>query len=292
MADSIKPVGLFPEPPPVTPVKESIARQAPHVPVIAPPPPMELKRRDSSKPRLPIPETLASILDDTTDMQATLAKNNTDATQAMLKRLEDLEQAKMKKLGERAEKVRDSNTWGFYKQVAYCLTSAMSIIIGGALCATGQVPLALLGSALIGSGVTSIAAMILERNGVSREITGALAMASAGLGLVGSIGGILFNPGGTVQLILTIVNAAIAIGTGVTQYNINQDQAAIQDIEKEQSKIQFALRELGLDVEQQTTDMINEVKRIDASRGIHGAARTLTNELEAITANTLAAAAG
>lgn len=103
-----------------------------------------------------------------------LGKKMADAQETLRK-----EQIKLLNTDERKK------TWAYRQQIANFLFYGTHILAGGGLCASGQL---IAGGSLIVSGTGNISSGILRYYGFDPTWTGALAMTSSAIGLVGSLG--------------------------------------------------------------------------------------------------------
>ncbi|MDN3507956.1 MAG: hypothetical protein P0S94_03430 [Simkaniaceae bacterium] len=293
MAERIGPISL--SSPPQMQVEQEAIKRAPIKTPHAAPITQSPKTYEPSKPKLAPPsigKSLSKFIDNATDQQTKIADHNLEQIRRLTERMGKLELDKIHHVSQKAKEAFECDTWDFYKQVAYCLSSATSIIVGGSLCATGQAPLIYLGGSLIGSGIGTISAQFLEKQGVSKEICGAIALASAALGIVGSAGGMMYTPGEMTKLIRTIISAVATLTSGVTQYKVNDAQANMQEIESMHSKIQHELQQLGVESDASMNETGQSLQRLDGTRAIQNAARDYNEAVTEITGRMIAAAAG
>ena len=82
------------------------------------------------------------------------------------------------------------STWDGRKKIANYLFNGVSILTGMGLIASGQT---VAGGSMIASGAGSIGSLILEHHGCNSKLTSALSIASAVIGLGGSIGALTYN---------------------------------------------------------------------------------------------------
>ena len=301
MADGIKPVSLTL--PPEMQSNVITPKRAPLSPTHSlPAAPSETYR--PSKPKIPAPpvarslaksrvgDSLKRFIDAIVISQEKVATHNLEQVRRLTERMGELELDKIHEVSKKAEKTFEKDTWDFYRNIAYCLSSATSIIVGGALCSTGQAPLMYLGGALIGSSIGSLSAQFLESKGVPKEVCGAIALASAGLGMIGSAGGMMYNPGESKKLIMSIVYAVTALTSGMTQYKVNDAQANMQEIESIHGRISEELRKAGVESDISMAETQESMKRFDATRSIQNAARDYSEAMTKIAGQTITSSAG
>ncbi len=139
----------------------------------------------------------------------------------------------IQKLKESAARAKDSGFWSILKKIATCLLSAVSIVFGVALVASGGG--ALLGGAMIASGVLTLANFALSelgtwdwvatqlsngnedlKNKLLMILPGALGLIAGGIGLIGSVNGIVTGAINLAEKALFVAQAALAIFDGVT----------------------------------------------------------------------------
>jgi hypothetical protein len=141
----------------------------------------------------------------------------------------------IQKLKEAAARARDSGFWSILKKIATCLLSAVSIVFGVALVASGGG--ALIGGAMIASGILSLANFALSELGtwdwIANQLShgnedlrkkllmilpGAVGLIAGGIGLVGSVNGIVTGALNLAEKALFVAQAALAIFDGVTTF--------------------------------------------------------------------------
>lgn len=121
-----------------------------------------------------------------------------------------------------AKKGEEVSWWSFMGDVVSGLLSAATLIGGAALTIAGigtGNPVAIgAGAALVGSGAGGITALVLSKMGVDPTITGGIALASAGLALVGGITGWAQVTQEMPKLIMAIVQGGLGIAKGTSMW--------------------------------------------------------------------------
>lgn len=172
--------------------------------------------------------------------------------------LQEISAENLRNLKEAAEKAKASDFWSLLKKIATALVSALSIIIGVSLVATGVG--ALVGGAMIASGIFSLANMLMCESGawdwVAEKLANedeekrkmlaihlpcAVGILAGVIGIFGSAGafawsGIDFFDKSVMiaQSTLAIFDGATTVGKGYADANVIWSQA---DLTKTKSKI-------------------------------------------------------
>lgn len=161
----------------------------------------------------------------------------------------------MVKLKEAAERAQESGFWAVLKKVASCLASALSIVFGISLLASGGG--ALVGGAMIASGILSLANFALSESGLWDTIAQQLShgnedlkkklqmilpasvgIVAGGIGLVGTVYGVVNGAlnvaeqaAAVAQAALALLDAGTTLGKGVSDGRLlwtNADVLKIQ----------------------------------------------------------------
>ncbi len=165
--------------------------------------------------------------------------------------LSDVVAKNIQAIKENAERVSASDWWSFLKKSAMALLSAVSIAMGITLIAGGGS--ALIGGAMIASGILSIANFALSEAGVWDQVArmleqqdeqrrkkigmlipGVIGVLSGAIGLFGGVQSLLYSSHLFVGKVLEIVQAALAgfqgvttIGKGIADYNLLNSQGQL-----------------------------------------------------------------
>lgn len=188
-------------------------------------------------------------------------------------KIKEISAENIQKLKAAAQRASESSFWSTLKKIATCLLSAISIVFGISLVASGGG--ALIGGAMIASGILSLANFAMGETGawdwISKQLAGdneerqkqlawilpcAVGVVAGGIGLVGSIQGVA---SGAIQFAekavyvaqtaLTIFSAATTFGSGVASARLIWAQSDVTKIQAD------------LTVEQTNFDsLIEEVK--------------------------------
>lgn len=147
--------------------------------------------------------------------------------------LQELSAENLQKLKESAEHAKSSNVWSMLQKIATSLLSALSIVIGISLVATGAG--ALVGGAMIGSGIVSLANLLLTETGIwdwiakklahedeeKRQLLAMILPASVGLlaatiGIFGSAGAFAWSGINFLDKAILIAQTSLALFDGAT----------------------------------------------------------------------------
>lgn len=171
--------------------------------------------------------------------------------------LQDISAENLKKLKEASENAKSSDFWSLLKKVATCLLSALSVVMGISLIATGGG--ALIGGAMIGSGIFSLANMLMSETGtwdwVAKKLANedeekqkmlamllptAVGLLSGAIGIFGSAGtfawsGVTFFDKAILiaQASLAMFNGATTIGKGYADANVIWTQGDLTKMKSE-----------------------------------------------------------
>jgi hypothetical protein len=163
----------------------------------------------------------------------------------------------MKKLKEAAERANASNFWSTLQKIATCLLSALSIVFGVAIAASGGG--ALIGGAMIASGVLSLANFALSEFGtwdwvadqlahgneenkriIAMILPAAIGIVAGGIGMVGSVHGVATGALQfaekavfVAQTAVTLFGAATTLGKGIADARLLWTQADLLKIQAE-----------------------------------------------------------
>jgi hypothetical protein len=192
--------------------------------------------------------------------------------QNVKQKIREISADNIEKLRENARRAADSSFWSVLKKIATSLLAAVSIVFGISLIATGGG--ALIGGAMIASGVLSLANFAMSESGawewvanqLARDnedlrnkltwiLPGAVGILAGGIGLVGSIQGIA---SGAIQFMektmyvlqtaVSLFDAATTVGKGIAdarQLWSEADLYKIQgDLTVERNKFDTVMREV------------------------------------------------
>lgn len=169
--------------------------------------------------------------------------------------IQEIATQNIQKLKESAARAADSHFWGILKKIATALLSAISIVIGVGLVATGGG--AFVGGAMIASGVLSLANFALSETGawdwvatqlsngneerrkmLSIALPAGVGILAGGIGIAGSIHGFLTGAlqfaeqAATIaQSLLAIFNSVVTIGKGGADARLIWSQADLSFIQ-------------------------------------------------------------
>ncbi|MBS0604340.1 MAG: hypothetical protein JSS60_04790 [Verrucomicrobia bacterium] len=189
---------------------------------------------DLPPPRLPLSDyRLLAATDETRSLGNQIMDSLSLRLTGVKEKIREVSAENIKKLKESAERASASNFWSILKKVATCLLSAVSIVFGIALVASGGG--ALIGGAMIASGILSLANFAMSELGtwdwVADQIAhnnedlksklkmilpAAVGIVAGGIGLVGSVNGIVTGALQFAEKAIFIAQTAVTIFDGVT----------------------------------------------------------------------------
>ncbi|MBI5274263.1 MAG: hypothetical protein HY860_04330 [Chlamydiales bacterium] len=178
---------------------------------------------------------------------------------------------------EQMEEKKESTFWDFLQQVATCILSTVSIVIGGALIATGAGSIA--GGLLIASGVAGISAFVLGEVGVNPTVVGALALTSAALGIGAGIASFATIANQLPKLVATIASSLVNVGQGVTEMGIAYQHYKMSMLDAKQSDIEGRLSLFRSDLEKEGKAVTSAVKSFEETEKIAALIAQHQNEL-------------
>ncbi len=236
-----------------------------------------------SRPKLPVAEKLAQLLEmqeATTTKALELDTKRLSNAQAILARTNE---SVMQEIEKRNAKATEVSMWGMLADVAQFLTSAGSILTGGALIATGS-PIGILsGGALIVGGVSSITALSLSNYGGDPQLAGTLAVLGAGLSLIGGVVSWNEIAHNLPQAVATIGQCALGVMKGTSMIGKAVSESSLSHIDALLAKKEATSKEVERDIEktrdtmQQTVQQMNAlVKKMNQTlRALHEAKRQI-----------------
>jgi hypothetical protein len=214
-----------------------------------------------SKPQLTPPKTaprgahksmgsaLASFVDSVETSRQSSINNGLNRLSALATEYTRYQSEKVEKMMQHADEVMQEDSWNYWKNIAYCLSSASSIVIGGSMVLSGNPALVNAGALLAASGTTALFARSMEQAKVAPELTGTVALVSAGLGIAGSLGSSYTDPLSTIKLVSGMSQAAISLAYGAATFGQNQATAEQKWLEGQLSRIQQDLNAGDLDTQ-------------------------------------------
>ena len=175
--------------------------------------------------------------------------------QGVRSKIQELSAENIQKLKESAERASTSSFWSVLKKIATALLSAISIVFGVSLLAGGGS--AFIGGAMITSGILSLANFAMTETGswdwVSLQLSNgneedrkkmawilpmAVGIIAGGIGLVGSVQGIVSGAIQFADKAILIAQSAFAIFDGVTTFGKGVADARLQWTQADLSLIQ------------------------------------------------------
>ncbi|MGC2596403.1 MAG: hypothetical protein WA347_08995 [Rhabdochlamydiaceae bacterium] len=195
----------------------------------------------------------------------------------------------IQKLKENAKRASESGFWSILRKIATSLLAAMSLVFGIALVASGGG--ALIGGAMIASGILSLANFAMSETGawdwvvkqlsgdneerrkmLAMALPGAVGIIAGGIGLVGSVQGIVSGALQFTEKAIYVAQSALAIFEGITIFGKGQADARLIWSKAELSEI-----EADLTVERTNFDSV--MKEIEGSMGDFRAIKAKTKKM-------------
>jgi hypothetical protein len=195
----------------------------------------------------------------------------------------------IQKLKEAAQRAADSSFWSILKKIATCLVSAVSIVFGISLVATGGG--ALIGGTMIASGILSLSNFAMSETGawnwVSKQLSNdneerqkmlawvlpsAVGIIAGGIGLVGSVQGVVSGALHFAEKAVYIAQTALAIFDGVTTIGKGYADARSIWAQSDVSKIQA-------DLTVERTHFDNVMREIEGSMNDFRAVKAKTKKI-------------
>lgn len=156
---------------------------------------------------------------------------------------------------------KELSIWDLLRKIFTCIGAALSIVIGGALIATGVGTVA--GVAMITAGTLGITSFILGETGVDPKITGGIALAGTIIGLGATIFNFSLIAAELPRLITTISVAIIGVTEGSTQIGIAYHQYKIELLEAENTDFDQSISLHKIDIQAELAKMGHLVKRFE-----------------------------
>lgn len=218
-------------------------------------PPLQ-ERFTPSQPTLPLPLILIQAIEDTEKAANALMKCAMLRLEIFNDKIASERALQGEKIQETSAKMSTSDTWSTLQDVAMMLTAAASMVVGGILMSSALPPTMYVGGALVGSGVATMAGMVMKRMGYSPYITGALGLTSAALSIAGGFYGAAQLSAHLPQMIMTIVNTGMGILTGVTSMGKGLSDADLKWLDAELMGIKHQIGKLENKIEDGTKDEV------------------------------------
>ncbi len=177
---------------------------------------------------------------------------------AVKTKIKEISAENIQKLKEAAERANSSAWWSILKKIATCLLSALSIVFGAALVASGGG--ALVGGAMIASGVLSLANFALSETGtwdwVAKQLSNdneemrqkltlilpsAVGIVAGGIGLVGSVYSMTTGAIQFAEKAVYVAQTALALFDGFTTFGKGQADARLLWTQADLAEIQGEL---------------------------------------------------
>jgi hypothetical protein len=196
-------------------------------------------------------------------------------------RIREISTENIQKLKEAAQRAAESSFWSTLKKIATSLLSAISIVFGISLVASGGG--ALIGGAMIASGILSLANFAMSetsawdwiakqlsydneerRKMLAMALPGAVGIIAGGIGLVGSVQAVASGALQFAEKAVYIAQTALAIFDGVTTFGKGYADAQLIWSQSDLSKIQA-----DLTVERTNFDSV--VREIEGNMNVFGA---------------------
>jgi hypothetical protein len=197
--------------------------------------------------------------------------------------IEKITTENIQKMREAAERASESDVWSFFKKIATAILSAISIVIGISLVASGAG--ALVGGAMIASGILSIANLVLseagfwealakrlaqdnedKRRAIALMLPAIIGVVSGLIGVFGSVGSLAFSTLNFFEKALTMLHAAVGVLDGATTIGkgISDGQVIRADADLAQTRCDATLAHLKN--EQVSTALEKVLKQLEAAQ--------------------------
>lgn len=190
----------------------------------------------------------------------------------------------IQKLREAAERASAKDFWSLLKKIATCLLSALSLVTGIALVASGGG--ALIGGAMIASGILSLANFALAelgawdwvaehlahgnedtKNKIAAALPAAVGILAGGIGLVGAVNGIASGALQFADKAVLVAQTALNLFDGVTTMGKGIADARLLWTKSDLAEIQAKLtvqRELFTSTMDEIKGSLNDFKQVKA----------------------------
>jgi hypothetical protein len=195
----------------------------------------------------------------------------------------------IQKLKENAKRAADSSFWSVLKKIATSLLSALSIVFGISLIATGGG--ALIGGAMIASGVLSLANFALSETGawdwVAKQlageneerrkmfamcIPGAVGIIAGAIGIVGSVQAVVSGAAQFGEKMLYIAQTALAVFDGITTFGAGYAKTHLIWSDAE-------LKQVQADLSVERTNFDTVMREIESSMSDFRAVKTKSKKI-------------
>lgn len=231
--------------------EEAVVDWVPERPLITSPKDLPLSRHASSDYRL------LAVTEETRHLGDEILKTLSSRLNCAKEKIAEVSAENIQKLKEAAERANASNFWSILKKIATSLLSAISIVFGITMLASGGS--ALIGGAMIASGILSLANFALSELGtwdwiadqlahdnedlkkkIAMIMPAAVGILAGGIGLLGSVNAIASNAMNfaekavsVAQTALSIFNAVTTLGKGISDARLLWTQADLSLIQGE-----------------------------------------------------------
>lgn len=215
------------------------------------------------RPKLPISVHLASLVDE----QDALTSKGLTVASTQIRNIEThlakTKEAIMTEINDRRSKEAQITLWGTLGQLAGYLTSAASLITGGALIATGT-PQGIISGGLLMIGASStMTGLFLSHFKNDPKLTGTLAILGAGLSMMGGVLSWNTIPEALREKsITTLISSALGIMNGISMVGRSVTQSQLSYIDKLLMEKKEAERESKSDIERVKNDMKSTTRRL------------------------------
>lgn len=240
-----------------------------------------------TKPTLPSPtKKPRGIHKSMADFVNGIERTRQNGIRSGLKRLETLslehthmQEKKTAEIIKNADELIREDSWTYYKDIARCLSTTTSVLMGGALTASGNP----WGGVLIASGLTSFVTQTMEKTNDGMPITGALAIAAAGIGSVYGTGAIT-----EYGQLYAILQSSLSLASATTALGVEEAKTQREYITKELSRIQNALGVAEKDTQKITQEIGESARRVDAAADVSDSMRDYQRVVAQIAASSAA----
>lgn len=224
-------------------------------------------------------ESFVGAVDTLHNVSVSSLEHDSQQIDVITERMIKAQKNRMDKLMEAAKQAGEKDTWTTLQLIASSLLSAAGIISGIAACSTG-IPFGVAaGSMMIAGGVGTLASSWLDYTRHDKALTGALALASAGLSVAGGGMSYYLLAHQMPQLITTIIKSAAGVADGMGTLGKEYKERLISFIEAELAEINRTLTHEELKMQSLGENSKGSVNLIQAEQS---AATALGNYMQSI----------
>lgn len=170
-----------------------------------------------------------------------------------------------KKVHQVAASVAEGDFWSVLKMVANAVLGTVTIIFGGALMTTGTPMGIAAGVTTMAAGASQLLSNALRDAGKKSELTAALSMASATLGIVGSLGALFYATNQVNAVSSSILTALFGVIQATTDFGKENNRMITTQLEKEKTHLDAQLTLANHEADQLSSSATESVKTVDVA---------------------------